>query len=290
MALYPGAIQRLIPRHNRVPIKRYRRMNLHVAVSEAKSLAGYFATVGDCSHFYVRKDGTVEQYIDTRYESHADYQGNDSTLSVETQGGLKNANGEPWTEAQVKSLAKLWAWARDTHDIPNRLATGTATVDQSVGLSWHRLGVLGWGTTVNIRYSKALKKICPGDAKIAQIPRIFTLANGASLPLAGGGKSVPIPTQEDDHMSKQDVDDLKQHINALLIGGYTSGGVRYPGLSKVDIENQRRITETREMVRQIAEATGTDIDYDRVQKAAEAGVAAALENVTADVTLTVKGA
>ena len=290
MALYPGAIQRLIPRHNRVAITRYRRMNLHVAVSEAASLHGYFSGADVCSHFYIRKDGTVEQYIDTKYMSKADYHGNDSTLSVETQGGLTNANSEPWTEAQIKSLAKLWAWARDTHDIPNRLATGTATVDQSLGLSWHRLGVLGWGTTVNIRYSKALKKICPGDAKIAQIPRIFTLANGASLPLAGGGKSVPIPTQEDDHMSKQDVQELKEYLHALIIGGYRSDGINFPGLSKVDIENQRRITETREMVRQIAEATGTDIDYDRVQKAAEAGVAAALENVTADVNLTVKGA
>lgn len=279
MALYPGAIQRLIPRHNRVPITRYRRMNLHVAVSEAASLAGYFATVGDCSHFYVRKDGTVEQYIDTRYESHADYQGNDSTLSVETQGGLRNANGEPWTEAQVKSLAKLWAWARDTHDIPNRLATGTATVDQSVGLSWHRLGILGFGKTINIKYSKSPGKICPGDAKIAQIPRIYALANGASLPLAGGGKSVPIPTtsQEDDDMANYA--DQLDYIQRIVIEN-----------QRRENETQRRVTETREMVRQIAEATGTDIDYDRVQKAAEAGVAAALENVTADVSLTVKGA
>lgn len=194
MALYPAAIQRLIPRHNRTPIKRYRRMNLHVAVSEASSLAGYFATVGDCSHFYVRKDGTVEQYIDTRYESHADFHGNDSTLSVETQGGLRNAQGEPWTAAQVQALAKLWAWARDTHDIPNRIATGTATVDESLGLSWHRLGVVGFGETVNIRYSRSVGKICPGDAKISQVPTIFALADGASLPAPGGGTSVPTPT------------------------------------------------------------------------------------------------
>lgn len=48
-------------------------------------------------------------------------------------------------------------------------------------------------------------------------------------------------------------------------------------LTRVTIENQRRITETRSMVEQIAEATGTEIDYDKVQHAAEAGIRAALE-------------
>src|SRR5690554_5572639 len=165
-------------------------MNLHVAVSEAASLHGFFSGAAVCSHFYVRKDGTVEQYIDTIYESHADLHGNDSTISVETQGGLRNENGEPWTQAQVIALTNLWKWARDTHGIANKLATGTETNEASAGLSWHRLGVRGFGRTVNILYSKAYRKICPGDAKIAQIPEIFNLANVSG----GGGTSKPIPT------------------------------------------------------------------------------------------------
>ncbi|GAA3708311.1 hypothetical protein GCM10022377_22670 [Zhihengliuella alba] len=73
MALYPGAKHRLIPKWNQKRMVRYRRMNLHVAVSTADSLYGFFAG-GDapaCSHFYVAFDGTAEQYIDTAYMSAA---------------------------------------------------------------------------------------------------------------------------------------------------------------------------------------------------------------------------
>lgn len=190
MAIYPGAKKRLIPKWNKTKITRWRRMNLHVAVSESSSLYAMFSRSNSaCSHFYVAKDGAVEQYIDTNYRSASDYHGNDSTISVETQGGVRNPDGEPWTEAQVKALAKLWAWARDEHGIKNQMAKNTQTNDNSSGLSWHRLGVegnfKGRGGILEvsykpggIKYSTARGKICPGDAKILQIDDIFKLANG----------------------------------------------------------------------------------------------------------------
>nr|WP_244652560.1 peptidoglycan recognition family protein [Glutamicibacter sp. FBE19] len=142
-----------------------------------------------CSHFYVAKNGTVEQYINTAYRSASDMNGNDSTISVETAGGVTNPDGEPWTEAQVEALAKLWAWARDTHGIKNQVAKNTQTNENSAGLSWHRLGVEGnfagrpgiLATSYKpggIKYSSARGKICPGDAKILQIPGIWERANG----------------------------------------------------------------------------------------------------------------
>lgn len=206
MAIYPGAKKRLIPKWNKVKITRWRRMNLHVAVSEASSLYGMFSRSNSaCSHFYVANDGTVEQYIDTAYRSASDMNGNDSTISVETQGGVRNPDGEPWTDAQVEALTKLWKWARETHDIKNQVAKNTQTNENSAGLSWHRLGVEGnfagrpgiLSTSYKpggIKYSSARGKICPGDAKILQIPGIWAAANGDVGDVKPAGKpSRPAP-------------------------------------------------------------------------------------------------
>lgn len=203
MAICPFAEQQLIPKWNKVKITRYRRMNLHVAVSEAQSIYSIFKNSNAaCSHFYVAKDGTVFQYIDTKYRSASDMNGNDSTISVETQGGVKNPDGEPWTDAQLVSLAKLWAWARDTHKIKNQVAKGTQSSDDSSGLSWHRQGVQGNFADRKgilsisykpggILYSKAFGKICPGDAKILQIPGIWETADGKSWKEIGKGDVKP---------------------------------------------------------------------------------------------------
>jgi len=194
MALMPGVNHRLIARHNKgAKMAVYNRVNLHVAVSEASSLFGYFSGVGDCSHFYVAKDGTIEQYMDTEFQSKADYQGNDATISIETQGGLKDAQNEPWTAAQLVSLARIWQWARDTHGIKNKLATSSRAVnDENKGLSYHRLGVPGYPTSVGgVLYSRKSGKICPGNAKIAQIPSIF---NGGNAQPSPSPTPTPTPT------------------------------------------------------------------------------------------------
>src|SRR5699024_11088922 len=100
MAWYPTAIRKKITAKNRDRMTWYRRVNLHVAVSEASSLFGYFNQKGIAdSHFYVRKDGTIEQMVDTAYQAYADLQDNDATISIETQGGLHNTQTEKWTPA-----------------------------------------------------------------------------------------------------------------------------------------------------------------------------------------------
>jgi hypothetical protein len=167
-AFVPG---RRITEHNRV--------NLHVAVSEAPSLRGFFNQAArPSSHFYVRKSGVVEQYVDTAYRAEADLEGNDATISVETQGGLRNAQSEPWTDEQVDALAALFRWAAKTHGIPMKLATDSRVGESSHGLSWHRLGIDPWRVVGGMRYSKAAGKVCPGDAKIRQIPTILARAKG----------------------------------------------------------------------------------------------------------------
>ena len=194
MALCPFAKQQLIRKWNVYPMKHYRRMNVHVAVSEATSLYDMFSrSKNACSHFYVNKKGELFQYIDTKYQSAADLHGGDSTISVETAGATnpKTINTEKFTDAQFNTLVRLWVWARDTHKIPNQVAKDTSTTERSCGLSWHRLGIFGNFAgrkglasislssikSGGIVYSKSRGKECPGDAKINQIPDIFAAAN-----------------------------------------------------------------------------------------------------------------
>jgi len=191
VARYPGAIWKPIDEQYTSGLRMvaFNRVNLHVAVSEASSLWSFFNAPGRASsHFYVRRDGTVEQYRDTAYRAEADLDGNDATISVETQGGLKNADTEPWTAAQVETLACIYAWAVTTHRVPEHLATDAKVGPSSHGLSWHRLGIDGNFPTLpsplagrtqrggGMHYSTARGKRCPGDAKIRQIPDIYARA------------------------------------------------------------------------------------------------------------------
>lgn len=188
MAIYPGAVRKLVPRTFKRATER-NRINLHTAVTNSPSLYDMFSKGGACSHFYVREDGTVEQYIDTDRYSAADLEGNDATISIETWDGYTGRSGwqpPPWTPKQMDALVDLCAWIMRTHDIPVRLADDSKPGPSSRGLSWHRLGCDGNFPALpsllagrqqrggGMRYSSAFGKVCPGDARIAQIPEIET--------------------------------------------------------------------------------------------------------------------
>ena len=192
MAWMPGALKKEVPKF-RTRMSNPRAVCLHVAVSEAASLYGFFSGAKVCSHFYVRKDGTIEQYVSTAYQAPANGAGNSSLISVETQGGVRNANSEPWTPAQREALAKISAWASKTHRIP--LIAMPNSKRTSVGIGYHRLGVDPYRVSGGEKWSSAYGKICPGAGKIAQIPSIVTRArqlqgDGPSLPDTGGELSV----------------------------------------------------------------------------------------------------
>jgi hypothetical protein len=179
VAIYPAAVLKLIPHANERTAPLRNRINLHTAVTDASSLYPYFSRPGNpCSHFYVREDGIVEQYIDTAYFSAADYEGNDATVSIETWDGYgrlwTSGQPPPWTPAQMTSLGRLCRWIMQNHrSIPPRLATDSVLGPSSLGLSWHRLGVDPWRQPEGMRYSTAYGKVCPGDRRIAQIPTIL---------------------------------------------------------------------------------------------------------------------
>lgn len=223
MARYPGAIWKPITADkDRRALTVHNRVNLHVAVSEADSLHGYFNKRGiPDSHFYVRRSGTIEQYVDTSMRAYADLDGNDATISIETQG--MGSGG--WTPAQRESLARLYAWAVTTHGIARKMATSAKIGSSSQGLSWHRLGCDGnfpalpsilAGRTQRgggMHYSTSLGKVCPGDDQIEQIPGIFARA----MQILGGTKpSSPKPNPEpEDEMTKAQEQKLDKALTEL---------------------------------------------------------------------------
>lgn len=182
---------------------------LHVSAGESTSLYGFFSGIRyACSHFHVARDGTIEQYAGTGARSAAD-RSSKRTISVETQGA--DAGGR-WTSAQVEALARIVAWCHQEHDIPLRLMNSSHLHEHGVG--WHRLGVDGnfpstgilagrlqrrVNGTLGESWSGSRGKVCPGDARIQQIPAVLARAKqlaGAgtvSKPVSGGG-NVTVPT------------------------------------------------------------------------------------------------
>jgi N-acetylmuramoyl-L-alanine amidase len=174
VAWYPGAIRKVVARH-RTAMARYRGICNHVAVSEAASLFNYFNQAGNpTSHFYVRRDGNVEQYVDTQFQAPANLEGNPSLVSIETQGGVQNVDREPWTAAQLETLAGIAAWAHRVHGIP--LVAMADSRPSTTGIGYHRLGIEPWRVDGGETWSSAYGKVCPGAAKIAQIPGIIRRA------------------------------------------------------------------------------------------------------------------
>ena len=191
------------------------RANLHTAVTNAASLFPYFATQsgGVHSHFYVRQDGTIEQYRDTAYRAAADLKGNPDTISIETWDGYpltftSAATVIEWNPAQVEAITRLLAWILDEHPtIPRRLATTSKADSTSHGIGWHRLGVpatytqlaLNRSQTGGMLWSRKVGKTCPGDKRIAQIPGILADLQGAPSGGIGGGMSpIVVPDKKPD--------------------------------------------------------------------------------------------
>lgn len=203
MSIYPDAIYKpLTVNKGRQRVVAHNRLGLHVAVSEASSLYGWMNKRGNPdSHFYLRRGtpdqianrlpATFEQYVDTAFRANADLEGNDATTSVETQGGVKNPDSEPWDISQLIALANLFSWMVETHGIEPKLAVSSQLGYPSKGLSWHRLGIdgnfpqlpnIGAGRIQRgggMRYSTSRGKICPGLGKIKQIPSILEMSKTA---------------------------------------------------------------------------------------------------------------
>jgi hypothetical protein len=152
----------------------------HIAVTEAASLSGWFSNprAFASSHMYVRRDGTIEQYIDLDKISWANGAGNPRSITVETQGMGKGS----WTSEQCVSLAHIARFVNGHYNLPLKLMKDSKPSTHGVG--YHRLGVNPYRVSGGEVWSKSYGKVCPGDSRVDQIPGIIQAALGSVAPVA----------------------------------------------------------------------------------------------------------
>lgn len=192
MAWMPEAIHKNIRPGSNDPAIDPIGIILHVAVSEGKTLFDFFKyrSGGIESHFYIRRDGTIEQYRSTGYEADANYKANSfysggrrkGFISVETQG----MGAGDWTPEQMRSIKALILWASAEHGIPLRVAPGP----YSPGVGYHVLYPNHW---------TPVSKSCPGPDRVKQF-------NSEIVPWFDHGD------KEDFNMDKQDAEKMMRDV------------------------------------------------------------------------------
>jgi N-acetyl-anhydromuramyl-L-alanine amidase AmpD len=164
---FPTAVQKRIPPGASDPHIVPALAILHVAVTDIPSLFDFFLrrSGGIESHFYIRKDGTVEQYRSCHREADANLGANHYTVdgvvygavSIETAGFALGW----WNKAQKAAILELLLWLHEEHDIPLKPVFVPHPSLAQGGVSWHS----------KFREWSPVAKSCPGPNRIIQYKR-----------------------------------------------------------------------------------------------------------------------
>lgn len=215
MAICPFAVWRPLPEQGRQRATEAKRLAiLHSAVDgSASSLWNFFRNSTDLeSHFYVREDGLIEQYLDTDQRADANRFANDEAISIETDDH-SDPDTRPWSPAQVRSIVRLLDWCCDVHPLISRdRANGPA----GRGIGWHTM----WGAPSDWT---PVNKSCPGRARIAQMPGIIWEVAVLGLP----------PTDGDDDLQPDERQMLKTLADVLVSSEPNHGPGSPPRVMKV---------------------------------------------------------
>lgn len=220
MAIYPAGKLRNIPPGVNDPAIIAMGAILHVDAANSGSLYSYFngPSGGIESHFFIRKDGVVEQYRDTKYEADANLHANSfikggkryGYVSIETQGF---AAGE-WNATQLAEIKKLLLWLSHTHGFPlKRCATPT-----DPGVGYHVMfGSPGPWTPV--------AKDCPGPDRVKQYNNILVpwFKNATIPPVVPPKPPVIPPPKEIDMTPEQNLQVITEYNNRLYGDKGTEG-------------------------------------------------------------------
>lgn len=141
------------------------------------------------AHFSVSADGDIYQSRDTAYASAANLNGNHRVIASENEDHGPRFGGTPrlpgWvalTPEQVAANAEIYAWLHDTHGIPLQLSPDSRPTSR--GLGYHRQGIDGdfdgfafpGRVSGGELWTEHKGKVCPTDARIAQLPDILERA------------------------------------------------------------------------------------------------------------------
>lgn len=195
MAWYPEAIKKELPQSATAPIINPTGVVMHTAVSSGTSLFTFFngRSAGVEAHFYIREDGTVEQYVDTAKRADCQLDGNSwvkngtryGFLSIESWDG-GHPETTPWNGNQVTAIVKLIAWMISVHNFPAVKATGP----QGTGIGFHaQFTTPASSTALTWNHSHS----CPALKRIAQMPTIIntvkTFGQEIDMPLTTAEKN-----------------------------------------------------------------------------------------------------
>lgn len=184
---------------------------LHTAVSKSTSLFSFFRdkSGGIESHFYVRSDGTVEQYRSIFREADAQLDGNSFNLdgrlvgfvSVETEG----LGGDLWTTKQLEAIKRIISWVHSQSVFPWRVCPAW----NAPGVGYHTM----WGSP---SHWTPVAKTCPGPKRVQQFHTVIKPWLAAQA--ASGTKPTPsVPAEHqrvlDDWTAHRIVD--VHHLSAV---------------------------------------------------------------------------
>jgi hypothetical protein len=139
------------------------------------SLYGFFNNPAAkvSAHFWVAKNGTIEQYVDTAKVAWHGRDLNSNWVGVETEG-CPGGRDEPMTDAMFNALVRLYREGNRRHGWPNQLASSNG----GRGFGYHRM---------------AVNTACPCDVRLNRRSAILAQAFGS-----GGGATPAPPAQEVD--------------------------------------------------------------------------------------------
>jgi hypothetical protein len=189
-----GSARAAIDPHNRVPFATWDpvsgasttqitpvRLIMHIADSSSTDIYGPGTISGTYAHFYNRRSLGPLQHQKMNLLAPANVDANANSISVEHQG----TEGQSMTDHQVDVLGHIFAWLVWYWGVPNRIAT----VGDTRGLAWHRLGVDGnfpaydkddlttWCRRDTGKvWSNVPGKTCPTNPYIRRIPDVFAKA------------------------------------------------------------------------------------------------------------------
>lgn len=112
------------------------------------------------AHFWIGKQGQIEQYVDTSQVAWHARQANTRYVGVETEG-CPGGRDEPFTEAQIDAFARLFAEGMRRHGWPAQLANQ----EGQRGFGYHRM---------------AVNTACPCQMRLEKRGEIIRRATGTS--------------------------------------------------------------------------------------------------------------
>ena len=142
---------------------------LHVAVSFTESLFSFFKfkSGGIESHFYVRKDGTIEQYRSVLREADANLGANSYRVGTVTFGAVSietaGLGGGKWNDAQLASIKLILLWLNEKHAVNLKQVFRPEPSRDQGGVSFH----------TKFRSWSPVAKSCPGPERIKQYNEIL---------------------------------------------------------------------------------------------------------------------